>query len=359
MQLPIKGKREKESISEIRSKPIPADVTAKIVLISHPFARRYRTGAVPRPVSLKAAISARTNAPERAESISGHPAPGTLRLGRTEPYRRLRIRTISAARAKPYAPAPFGRVRRKRRNRSPNNRGRNACALPFAVCTNVPVLIKESYLCHTEGGARPRSAIRRTSGRVRASVGTTSPTATGKRPCSAIRRMYKRAGADEKIAPLACRRREHSARCHSQNVRACPHKRRNNIPHSSGKNARALPFAVCTNVPVLIKESYLCHTEGGARPRAAIRRTSGRVRASVGTTSPTATGKTPVLGNFQSVRLFRRTWTHSTARFASALPAAKGRRTPPSPSVWKARFTNLFAEKIPPLPSYGGISYPS
>ena len=248
MQLPIKGKREKESISEIRSKPIPADVTAKIVLISHPFARRYRTGAVPRPVSLKAAISARTNAPERAESISGHPAPGTLRLGRTEPYRRLRIRTISAARAKPYAPAPFGRVRRKRRNRSPNNRGRNACALPFAVCTNVPVLIKESYLCHTEGGARPRAAIRRT---------------------------------------------------------------------------------------------------------------CGRVRTSVGTTSPTATGKTPVLGNFQSVRLFRRTWTHSTARFASALPAAKGRRTPPSPSVWKARFTNLFAEKIPPLPSYGGISYPS
>ena len=252
MQLPIKGKREKESISEIRSKPIPADVTAKIVLISHPFARRYRTGAVPRPVSLKAAISARTNAPERAESISGHPAPGTLRLGRTEPYRRLRIRTISAARAKPYAPAPFGRVRRKRRNRSPNNRGRNACALPFAVCTNVPVLIKESYLCHTEGGARPRSAIRRTSGRVRASVGTTSPTATGKRPCSAIRRMYKRAGADEKIAPLACRRREHSARCHSQNVRACPHKRRNNIPNSSGKNARALQFSVSSTVTGLI-----------------------------------------------------------------------------------------------------------
>ena len=101
-------------------------------LSPHPFARRYKTGAVPRPVSLKAAISAQTNAPERAESISGHPAPGTLRLGRTEPCHRLRIRTISAARAKPYAPAPFGRVRRKRRNRSPNNRGRNACALPSA-----------------------------------------------------------------------------------------------------------------------------------------------------------------------------------------------------------------------------------
>ena len=151
-------------------------------LSPHPFARRYKTGAGPRPVSLKAAISAQTNAPERAESISGHPAPGTLRLGRTEPCHRLRIRTISAARAKPYAPAPFGRVRRKRRNRSPNNRGRNACALPFAVCTNVPVLMKESYLCHTEGGVRPRSAIRRTSGRVRASVGTTSPTAANGTP---------------------------------------------------------------------------------------------------------------------------------------------------------------------------------
>ena len=207
-------------------------------LSPHPFARRYKTGAVPRPVSLKAAISAQTNAPERAESISGHPAPGTLRLGRTEPCHRLRIRTISAARAKPYAPAPFGRVRRKRRNRSPNNRGRNACALPFAVCTNVPVLMKESYLCHTEGGVRPRSAIRRT---------------------------------------------------------------------------------------------------------------SGRVRASVGTTSPTAANGTPVLGNFQSARLFWRR-THSTARFASSLPAAKGRTNTPSSSFWKARFINLFAGKSPPLP---------
>ena len=182
MEFTIKGKREKESISEIQSKPTPADVTAKTALISHPFARWYRTGAVPQSLSLKAATSARTNAPKRAEPISGHPAPGTLRHGITEPCHRLRIRTISAARAKPYAPAPFGRVRRKRRNRSPNNRGRNACALPFAVCTNVPALTKESYLCHTEGGARPRSAIRRTSGRVRASVGTTSPAAAGETP---------------------------------------------------------------------------------------------------------------------------------------------------------------------------------
>ena len=101
-------------------------------LSPHPFARRYKTGAVPRPVSLKAAISAQTNAPERAESISGHPAPGTLRLGRTEPCHRLRIRTISAARAKPYAPAPFGCVRRKRRNNIPNSSGKNARALQFS-----------------------------------------------------------------------------------------------------------------------------------------------------------------------------------------------------------------------------------
>lgn len=238
MEFAIKGRREKESINEIRSKPKPADVTAKTTLMSPSVCTAVQNRRHPRPVSLKAAISARTNAPERAESISGHPAPGTLRLGRTEPCHRLRIRTISAARAKPYAPAPFGRVRRKRRNRSPNNRGRNACALPFAVCTNVPVLMKESYLCHTEGGVRPRSAIRRT---------------------------------------------------------------------------------------------------------------SGRVRASVGTTSPTAVNGTPVLGNFQSARLFWRR-TYSTARFASALPAAKGRTNTPSSSFWKARFINLFAGKSPPLP---------
>ena len=71
--------------------------------------------------------------------------------------------------------------------------------------------------------------------------------------------------------------------------------------------------------------------------------------ASVGTTSPTAAGKTPVLGNFQSARLFWRR-TYSTARFASALPAAKGRTNTPSSSFWKARFINLFAGKSPPLP---------
>ena len=317
------------------------------LLCPHPFARRYRTGAVPRPVSLKAAISAQTNAPERAEPIAGHPAPGTLRLGRTEPCHRLRIRPYppqgqsptlphrsdaSGASVGTAAPTTGGAERlrrmyeragadkgivpltyrrrstpalchsqnersrpRKRRNNISNSSGWNACALPLAVCTNVSALMKESHLWHAEGGSTP-------------------------------------------------------ALCHSQNVRACPHKRRNNVPNSSGRNARALPFAVCTNVPVLMKESYLWHTEGGARPRSAIRRTCGRVRASVGTTSPTAANGTPVLGNFQSARLFWRTRTHSTARFASALPAAKGRTNTPSSSFWKARFINLFAGKSPPLP---------
>ena len=263
------------------------------LLCPHPFARRYRTGAVPRPVSLKAAISAQTNAPERAESISGHPAPGTLRLGRTEPCHRLRIRTISAARAKPYAPLRSG-VSAQASEPQPQQ----------------------------QGAERLRSAIRR---------------------------MYKRAGADKGIVPLSYRRRSTPALCHPQDERSCPRKRRNNVPGSSGRNTHTQPFAVCTNVPVLMKESYLCHTEGGVRPRSAIRRTSGRVRASVGTTSPTAANGTPVLGNFQSARLFWRR-TYSTARFASALPAAKGRTNTPSSSFWKARFINLFAGKSPPLP---------
>ena len=261
------------------------------LLCPHPFARRYRTGAVPRPVSLKAAISAQTNAPERAEPIAGHPAPGTLRLGRTEPCHRLRIR--------PYPP----------QGQSPT-------------------------LPHRSDASG-------------ASVGTAAPTTGG---AERLRRMYERAGADKGIVPLAYRRRSTPALCHSQNERSRPRKRRNNISNSSGWNACALPLAVCTNVSALMKESHLWHTEGGARPRSAIRRTCGRVRASVGTTSPTAANGTPVLGNFQSARLFWRTRTHSTARFASALPAAKGRTNTPSSSFWKARFINLFAGKSPPLP---------
>ena len=52
---------------------------------------------------------------------------------------------------------------------------------------------------------------------------------------SAIRRMYKRAGADKGIVPLSYRRRSTPALCYSQNERARPRKRRNNIPNSNGK----------------------------------------------------------------------------------------------------------------------------
>ena len=60
---------------------------------------------------------------------------------------------------------------------------------------------------------------------------------------SAIRRMYKRAGADEGIVPLSYRRRSTPALCHSQNERSRPRKRRNNIPNSSERNARARQFS--------------------------------------------------------------------------------------------------------------------
>ena len=137
--------------------------------------------------------------------------PGTLRLGRTEPYRRLRIRPYPPQGRIPTLPHRSDASGASVGTASPTTGGRNACAPPFAVCTNVPALIKESYLCHTEGGTTP-------------------------------------------------------ALCHSQNERSRPRKRRNNIPNSSERYARALPFAVCTNVPALIKESYLCHTEGGTTP---------------------------------------------------------------------------------------------
>ena len=64
-----------------------------------------------------------------------------------------------------------------------------------------------------------------------------------KHPYSAIRRMYKRAGADEGIVPLSYRRRSTPALCHSQNERSRPRKRRNNIPNSSERNARARQFS--------------------------------------------------------------------------------------------------------------------
>ena len=114
--------------------------------------------------------------------------PGTLRLGRTEPYRRLRIRPYPPQGRIPTLPHRSDASGASVGTASPTTGGRNACAPPFAVCTNVPALIKESYLCHTEGGTTP-------------------------------------------------------ALCHSQNERSRPRKRRHNIPNSNGKNARALQFS--------------------------------------------------------------------------------------------------------------------
>ena len=133
---------------------------------------------------------------------------------------------------------------------------------------------------------------------------------------SAIRRMYERAVADKGIVPLSYRRRSTPALCYLQNERSRPRKRRNNIPRQ----------------------------QRAERPRSAIRRTCGRVRASVGTTSPAAADGTPALCNSQSVRLFRRR-TYSTARFASALPAAKGRRTPLPPFGLESPIYKSFRRK--------------
>lgn len=183
MEFAIKGRREKESISEIRSKPKPADVTAKTALISPSVCTAVQNRRRP-PACQSESCHLRPNERSQKSGIDF----GTSRPGNPTPRQSRAVSpaantTISAARANFYAPAPFGRVRRKRRNRSPNSSGRNACALPLAVCTNVPALMKESHLWYAE---------------------------------------------------------EYSTRCHSQNERSCPRKRRNNVPGSSGRNACAL-----------------------------------------------------------------------------------------------------------------------
>ena len=68
------------------------------------------------------------------------------------------------------------------------------------------------------------------------------------RPCSAIRRMYERAGADKGIVPLACRKREYA--------RALPFAERAGVsaqasvqhPQQQRENARALQFSECATV---------------------------------------------------------------------------------------------------------------
>ena len=232
MQLPIKGKREKKSISEIRSKPKPADVTAKTVLISPSVCT-----AVQAPVCQSESCHLRPNEHSRKSGIDC----GTSRPGNPTPRQ---SRAVSPA-------ANTDHIRRK-----------GKALRPRSVRTR-PAQASEQ---------RPRQ--QRT-----------------ERLRSAIRRMYKRAGADKGIVPLSYRRRSTPALCHSQNERSRPRKRQNNIPNSNGK--------------------------------------------------------TPVLCNFQSVRLFRRTRTYSTARFASALPAAKGRTNTPFPFVLESPIYKSFRRKKP------------
>ena len=250
MEFTIKGKREKESISEIRSKPIPADVTAKTVLISPSVCTAVQNRRRP-PACQSESCHLRPNEHSRKSGIDF----GTSRPGNPTPRQ---SRAVSPA-------ANTDHIRRKGKAL----RSRSVRTRPAQASEPQP---------QQQGAERLRSAIRR---------------------------MYKRAGADKGIVPLSYRRRSTPALCHPQDERSCPRKRRNNVPGSSGRNTHTQPFAVCTNVPVLMKESYLCHTEGGVRPRSAIRRTSGRVRASVGTTSPTAANGTPVLCHSPYVRTCR------------------------------------------------------
>ena len=250
MQLPIKGKREKESISEIRSKPKPADVTAKTALMSPSVCTAVQNRRRP-PACQSESCHLRPNKRSRKSGIDfGTSRPGTLRFGEQS-----RV-----------AGCEYDHIRRKGESlRSRTVRMRPAQA------------------------SEPQPQQQRT-----------------ERLRSAIRRMYKRAGADEGIVPLSYRRRSTPALCHSQNERSRPRKRRNNVPGSSGRNARALPFAVCTNVPVPMKNRTSGMQKTEARPRSAIRRTSGRVRTSVRTTSPAAADGTPALCHSPYVQTCRR-----------------------------------------------------
>ena len=249
MQLPIKGRREKESISEIQSKPTPADVTAKTAYIPSvcTVVQNRRRPPVSQPESCHLRPNERS---QKSGTDFETSRPGTLRLGRTEPYRRLRIR--------PYPPQ--GRI---------------------------PTLPHRS----DASGA---------------SVGTASPTTGGaERLRSAIRRMYKRAGADKGIVPLSYRRRDHAralpfaerAVASAQASEQHPQQQRTVRPCSAIRRMYERAGADKGIVPLACRKR-------AERPRSAIRRTSGRVRASVGTTSPTATGKRPCSAIFRVCNCF-------------------------------------------------------
>ena len=132
MEFTIKGRREKESINEIRSKPKPADVTAKTALMSPSVCTAVQNRRRP-PACQSESCHLRPNERSRKSGIDF----GTSRPGNPTPRQNRAVSpaantTISTARTKPYAPAPFGCVRRKRRNNIPNSSGKNARALQFS-----------------------------------------------------------------------------------------------------------------------------------------------------------------------------------------------------------------------------------
>ena len=132
MEFTIKGRREKESINEIRSKPKPADVTAKTALMSPSVCTAVQNRRRP-PACQSESCHLRPNERSRKSGIDF----GTSRPGNPTPRQNRAVSpaantTISTARTKPYAPAPFGCVRRKRRDNIPNSSGKNARALQFS-----------------------------------------------------------------------------------------------------------------------------------------------------------------------------------------------------------------------------------
>ena len=133
MQLPIKGRREKESINEIRSKPKPADVTAKTVLISPSVCTAVQNRRRP-PACQSESCHLRPNERSRKSGIDfgtsrpGNPTPRQNRAvspaANTDHIRRkgkaLRSRSVRTRPAQASEPQDL------------NSSRRNACALPFA-----------------------------------------------------------------------------------------------------------------------------------------------------------------------------------------------------------------------------------
>lgn len=111
MEFTIKGRREKESINEIRSKPKPADVTAKTALMSPSVCTAVQNRRRP-PACQSESCHLRPNERSRKSGIDF----GTSRPGNPTPRQN---RAVSPAantdhirrKGKALRPAPFGRVR--------------------------------------------------------------------------------------------------------------------------------------------------------------------------------------------------------------------------------------------------------